>query len=264
LDFSSFNLNRFEFVDDREKASTLSERFRRFRAYLVDPRTGAGPSPVALKKEYDAKPDLFFKLLFSAIGFKTSLTSQAVTYHSDRLYERWRIRKNLYFVFTFLISLVPAFGFSIILKRNLPQIEGQSYKYRLVGAITVALMYATFILLMFVIARLVKKTTEALTIRRFADSICALTIAYLLVELTRDDVLTNTQKRTSLLTRVNDLARNTRFLAARFRSRSSLEQDWAWKHFRHMERYIRDRERWIIVPKNTTLTDLRRDFYGLA
>jgi hypothetical protein len=53
-------------------------------------------------------------------------------------------------------------------------------------------------------------------------------------------------------------------LPLRFKIRTNSTQDWSKYHFRHLESYIRERERWAIAPTGTTLNSLRQDFYNLA
>lgn len=264
------NLDRFEFVDEKNESVTLGGKVSRWRDYIARPRTGAGPAPIDLKKEYELPgKDPFLKILFESIGFSNPQMDRIISFHDRRLSQRFQIRKILYAIFSLAACLILALGvtglyLSIIPLIRQPSVEREAYIPSLLEGVLIILLNLTAVLFTFVLIRMIYKIIETLTIRKFADSVCALTVAYLIVELSRGDVLIDTEKRASLIARTNDLARNTLFLTSRFASRSSQEQEWSSKHFRYMERYIRERERWIITPMETTLADLRRDFHSLA
>lgn len=270
MNYNFFNLDKFEFTDDKYQNSSWWAKVSYWRNQLLFPRTGAGPVPVELKKEYILNgQDPFLEYLFEGIGFKNPLFTQIVSFHDRRLELRYKARRLLYFLFALPSSVIFPSGLFWAYKNisayiTSPVSGDNSSDSAALKLLAIVLLYMTVVLSAFVFIRIANKVTEALTIRRFADSLCALTIVYLVVELSRDDVLINTEKRRSLIARLNDLARNTLFLTWRFSSKSEMEHNWAAKHFRHLERYIRERERWIISPSATTLSDLRRDFYNLV
>ena len=41
-------------------------------------------------------------------------------------------------------------------------------------------------------------------------------------------------------------------------------QNWSQEHFKQISFFIQERGRWVIAPIETTLADLRQDFYELA
>jgi hypothetical protein len=97
----------------------------------------------------------------------------------------------------------------------------------------------------------------------WSETICAKTTIFLLAELSRDDVLINPMKRKFLLSRMERLAVVTKLIPltnpyARIRNKSVDE------HFEKISNFIRERESWIYSPLETTLWDLRNDFFELA
>jgi hypothetical protein len=116
----------------------------------------------------------------------------------------------------------------------------------------------------FVVASIALKIAFTLVSKNFADTLCAVTLTYLLVDLCREDVLSDSTKRKELISRMDDLARGTRLLALRYFSKYSVNQKWIREHFIQIEKYIQTRERWVVAPIATTLGDLRRDFGNLV
>jgi hypothetical protein len=100
--------------------------------------------------------------------------------------------------------------------------------------------------------------------RKFADSLCAMVAIFLLIDLRRDDALDIPLHRKRLLQRLEDLARNTRLLALRYRIYDPRSQDWIGRHCEALEFDVRERQRWIAAPKAETLSDLRTHFAELA
>ncbi|MCB0212972.1 MAG: hypothetical protein KDJ52_26755, partial [Anaerolineae bacterium] len=85
-----------------------------------------------------------------------------------------------------------------------------------------------------------------------------------LFDLCHDDVLINPDKKKDLMLRLDYIASRTLMLASRYSSRNERNQDWANRHFKEMELYVRERERWIIAPVASTLENLRSDFYEIS
>lgn len=97
----------------------------------------------------------------------------------------------------------------------------------------------------------------------FPESLCVREILYLLFDLSRNDVLHNPERKKLLLYRTNSLARMTNLIAKRNFIREPEIQDWIDIHFSSISLYIRERERWIVSPNETTLENLRNDFFKL-
>lgn len=111
---------------------------------------------------------------------------------------------------------------------------------------------------------IVARITALLVDRRYADSLCVMSIAYLLVELRRDQVLVASDSRGTLIRRIEDLARSIRLLSVRHRVGDIEVQSWMAEHCKRIERDVRERQRWILMPTDRTLEDVRRYFGQLA
>lgn len=120
------------------------------------------------------------------------------------------------------------------------------------------------LLFMFVVVRVAFRLGSALTNKNFAESLCVMIAVYIVVDLSRDDILTDPRKKKTFLTRLDDLARVTLLLSSRYSSRNETNQQWINSHFRQLRQYILERARWAVAPTESTLSDLRQDFYRLA
>jgi len=107
------------------------------------------------------------------------------------------------------------------------------------------------------------RISEFVALRFFSDAMCIQSLIYLILELTRcKNPLTPSQKK-QLITPTVNLANATHFVHNIYHLDPSTHQ-WAKNHFRQIEDFIREREKWIIAPSETTLDDLQQDFYHLA
>jgi hypothetical protein len=99
--------------------------------------------------------------------------------------------------------------------------------------------------------------------RSFAETLCVVTIINILLDISRDNVLKIPYNKRLLLRRIDYLARKTLLLTSRYLYTSATNRSWVYNHFRHMESFIRERERWVFAPDSTTLETLRDDFHRL-
>jgi hypothetical protein len=284
-----FNLEQYKFLDE---AHWL---FRWYLMGMIKLLVFMGVTPVLIpvtfKKKWYKSPT--FKDLGKAIGLdETSLNLLA--YHQRRV---WMRAVLIFIVYFFIVSLLITlfiflvgyaieylasagwgknpfeyierikeflFGYMIVYFKStrwegyfLNLVEFISY---LLTVIVILAMYLAFLMLSVICLRV----TAILTDKYFADTLCVLTVLYLVIELSRDDTLTRPGRRKEILHRINFLARNTLLMPLRYASKSRDNQNWVHKHFKNMELYIRERERWAIAPKETTLSKLRADFYKLV
>jgi hypothetical protein len=88
-------------------------------------------------------------------------------------------------------------------------------------------------------------------------------LMYIIIDLARyHNPLTLSQKK-QLLNRITFLAKATRSFIYQY-DLDAKPLDWARKHFRQLELYVQERERWVVAPKDSTLEHLRQDFYHLG
>jgi hypothetical protein len=123
---------------------------------------------------------------------------------------------------------------------------------------------AIFTLLLSAFVLFALRFTLVLIDKNYADTLCIMTSIYTLLELSRDDVLAHPWRKRLLLRRIRDLARCTLLISLSIGSSTQANKNWSRDHFRQIEQYIREREKWVIAPTASTLATIRRDFYYLA
>jgi hypothetical protein len=256
MDYQDFNLESFEFFDESSWVSRRIHSLLTAIASLFDVRPGI--SPVTFKGREKWSKVASLKILAEAIGFDDPVMLRYFDFHQKRRYEWILLAVPVYLVLIALLSpfLVQSWDFLsvMIYQLNLP------WKI----AVSVVLLVTIIPLFTFVLLGIAFRFTSALTKGRFAETLCVITAVYLVIQLSRDDALARPDRRKALLARMDDLARNTLLLEARYSAGSNVTQNWVESHFKKMESYIRERERWVIAPADTTLGSLRRDFYRLA
>lgn len=183
-------------------------------------------------------------------GFSDPSMEKILSYHDSRVKLQGRLMiASLPFLFiTYLL-------FTDMVKDRLDRIDSS----------TLAIL-VLFMPLFLNFAVLVTQGFLNILISRFyAESLCIRTILELIVELKMgEEVLANSKRRKAIISRVNYLAKMTLLLPSRYASKSETNLIWSAKHFKRLELYIRERERWIIAPTKTTLYDLEVDFSALA
>lgn len=265
MNCKKFNLEKFEFIDDSDKSKKLLYSIRS----RIRPRIGTGGTPVWLKKQYKPiqstkKREPILGYLCEAIGFNDPAIQKLIFFHKSRLLLRSKVGKTISLLIavpTVMIVTLGLFGLIITYK---PLINKLIIENAFLAVFAVIMFYCIIILFTIIVTRIAVKTASTLIDKNFADTLCAATCVYLVIELNRDDVLAHPKKKKALIARLNDLARNTALLPLCYASKNEINQIWAKEHFTQMEQYIRERERWVIAPSESTLLDLRRDFYNLA
>lgn len=270
MEYDFFDLHKFEFVDERYEKAGFFGKLLHLYLSLPLPWAGIGQSPVAQKEEYRKNGyHEFFPRLLSAIGFKDEAMIDVLAFHKRRIKTMRRIRffAGLILYISIVVLIVTLLVFLDPGKENyspvgisVSAIGARSLFWGILGLV----LFAPSFLVAFIVVKTIRRVTTALTIRKYADTLCILTSAFIVVELSRETVLSNSDQRAMLLERINDLSKSTLFLGRRFASKSLREQEWSAEHFRYLERFIRERERWVIAPVETTASDLRRDFYKLT
>jgi hypothetical protein len=185
-------------------------------------------------------------------------TSQAMLQIHARRYMR-------YYSFLSLIGLVIYLVLGLIIAAVastllLTILTNRSLSYFGVGT----LFSLVALLLIFVAYRTAFRFSVFLMDRMYADTVCVLQSISIVVELSRDNVLSHPDRRRTLLKRMNHLSRCVRFLALSHSETSQANQMWLTEYFGKTELYIREREKLVVIPVATTLADLRRDFNQLA
>jgi hypothetical protein len=100
--------------------------------------------------------------------------------------------------------------------------------------------------------------------RYFADTLCIMASLDLLIELSRDNSLVVSDMQRSLLFKLRILARNILLLPYCYESPYDANNAWASEYFKVMAGRVREYERWVIAPKENTLSDLRKEINELT
>lgn len=260
MNYRDFKIQDFDFADEGLWIIRTAYYLQYYYTRIFLGPDRVGPAPVrfkaSAKKPITKVPPL--DALCAAIGLE-DLSVQEIAFHKRRLIWRKIAVALLYILFVVTLMVFGIWGLAPLLDALADTRLAKAHEsvFLILGVLFIYVY-------LFVALRIAFRIATALTARGFADSLCAQAIVYLILELSRDDVLSHPRKRRALIARTNDLARNTLLLSARHRSKSEANQSWLREHFKRMERYVRERERWAIVPTPTTLDDLRRDFYDLA
>lgn len=235
IDYSVFRITQFNFRDKK-----------RTDFFVLSLRKLAGIqgrlSPIM--------PRVSLPVLGEAIGFNTTIYQDLLAYHEHRL----KLQKRIGFIIYLLTCI------TLILPLVVPLIifSSQSFSFALFPLVAIVLL-----LLVSVMAGIAMRFSEFVTLRFFSDSMSVQILMYLIVDLARyQNPLTLSQKK-QLLSRITLLVKTTRSFIYQY-DLDTKPLDWAKKHFRQIELYIQERERWVVAPKDSTIENLRQDFYHLG
>lgn len=128
----------------------------------------------------------------------------------------------------------------------------------ILGFVLVFLLVAYFFIVG-VPLKLISRLRDA----NWSEVICLKTSLYILVDLSRHDVLTNPMKRRVLLNRMDRLATVTKLIPLS-NPNASMRSKSVDDYFKKVSLFIGERKSWAYSPIETTLDDLRNDFYELT
>lgn len=259
VDYKTFNLECFCFKD--EVQASWKDRFIEIVNKLARPRVALQSSPVKRKEGTARVRDSLLEELAESL----SLYKPVLSFHQRRLLFRRDVRQIVYQVSGLVLVFVVFAGLYGLIKIVKPliistELEGMLWSRAIEGAIILTFQ----LLFTFVIVRVAFRLGSVLTNKNFAESLCVMVVVFIIVDLSRDDILTDPKKKKRLLIRLDDLARVTRLLAFRYASRNERNQQWINSHFSRLQQFILERARWAVAPMDCTLDDLRQDFYELA
>jgi len=209
-------------------------------------------TPISMLKRQNI--DRFFQLL-RIEGTKIEVVQELVR------------RLKWYSFITGVFGIVLAFGLAISfnsLLTNMPNwIEGFQSDFSSNTSVGLNLLLLLIVILYGMTLVVAYRIPALMITRYFAESLCAVQGLNIMLELTHPNSLILKSNRKKLQNRVNSLAHTVLLMAHQYDSGSNANDEWTYKHFKEMELYIRERERWIIAPRETSLADLQRDFRGL-
>ena len=250
------NAVRLEFWDEASFFERFSVSFSRFINFA------SGRPDLRLIKYKDSKGSVSLTDLGRVVGLNTSGVEEILSYHKKRLkYQQW-----LSAIFAMLLSILfvmaPAFYLYNQISLETIFFLGVEYPIRImiIAIFAPILFQAAMLFVQGLIIRLV----DFIVNRYYADTMSIKTLMELLFELQSLKGLAYSNKRRQLQARISYLAELTLLLAARYSSKSQFVQGSTTRHFKMMELFIRERERMLIAPTDTTRADLLKDFYELA
>jgi hypothetical protein len=106
----------------------------------------------------------------------------------------------------------------------------------------IATLFTFQLFFLAIIVRVAFRVASTLTTKNFAESLCVRLIIYIVLDLSRNDILTHPTKRRTFVARVDDLARVTRLLSTRYASRNEINQKWIKHHFSQLENEVYSKE----------------------
>jgi hypothetical protein len=257
MEYKDIDLSNYQFVSDLP----VFARFHlKISSLFWTVLSGIPLSPVVVKDQISKRKTLLVELA-SVIGYSGENMTEVLSYHQRR-YLYWSIVRVI--IGTLLgmlmvIILTGAMVTSVIFFAD-PDDSSETAVITILFLLTI-LIYAIAFLFA---AKVLKLVASALIDRHFSDSICTTNSVYLIIELTRNEVINHPKSRKALQTRINWLARGTLLLPLKYSSQSEVNYNWIKEHFKRMELYTRERERWLAAPIETTLDDMRRDFRNLS
>jgi hypothetical protein len=254
MDYKFFHLEEFEPITEPERVASFFRRFFNIPLYSI---------PIRFK---DLAKGQFGSItlvdLGNAVSFNSPEMIRMLSYHDDQYLMYSRRKKKVYWAFALPFGIILSVLVLWFSTQYMPSIK---FEWSTLSKIAYnVLLYSVLFMFCTVSFAFFMKISYLLSDSKYADTLCVLTIICLVIQLSYDNILSQSRHRKKLLDRINALARNTILLSGYYFSQYDANRTWAQNHFKHMELYIRERERWVLAPTGTTLDTLRRDFYELA
>ena len=267
---AKIRLEQFQFRDELKEFQTLGIKFFKSLFHIFNI---IDTSPLLYLRGYTPTKPASIPEMGKVVGYVEPPVQELLAFHDSRLNRYHKIEKMLLYplmLVLFLISilLVMRYGLSAV-SSVVGSLDHLSFNDPALLFILKALLYAVLIIPLIALYYLIPTATSLKLVslfndRPYAESIAIYSVMCVLVQLCQEEVLTKFDLRKELLQRLNDLSRATQMLSLHYISKDEDNKSWSRNHFRHMVRYIRERERWVIAPRETTLGDLRRDFSWLC
>jgi hypothetical protein len=135
-----------------------------------------------------------------------------------------------------------------------------TFEMSLSGAI---LMIMLVLLWIYIAIMLAYKAKSILVDRFFSEGICLETLFYILFTLSQDEVLTLPTKKRRFIVLVNHLVKHINLLASVYLKKTSNEKRIE-SRFLNITQLIEELECKAIMPTDTTINELRQEFYKIA
>lgn len=193
-----------------------------------------------------------------ALGYDEAVVN-AVLAQQPRLKRAQRTRLFWYFIVsTLLCGLI-----SSIYLRGM-RLARSLYGHDNLGWLLLILLIGVTYGALFIAIMLATRVANTLVSRSFADVRCILAARNLLGELSREDALSNADRRRMVARRASMLSKRVRFLALTSGVENGSSKQFAADHFGAIGAFIDERLKWIVAPRPSTLKTLRVDFFELG
>jgi hypothetical protein len=198
-------------------------------------------------------------VLASQLGLDTHSIEGFLREHDQRFSRRWRTMLIMYFVFSALILalLIVALAYFGVVERR------HFFSMKIGDGLPLSTFPAFPIFTIFICA-LSMKLAGLLTDRYFAETLAAVCILHILIELEHPSALRRLDRKRALLSRFRYLARSVILTSLRYSPQSDITRLWVREHFSHILAFVRERERWVIVPTSTTKVKLQQDLTSVV
>lgn len=216
--------------------------------FLRPIRKIVGDTPILPPFVYRASnKKMSYKELGKTIQFDHEQANQILVKHHVRLGARERLSASMYYPVALITPLILVVLFVVIsqflFKMDSFGLGVSSWILTIVSSILIGI--------------LALKIATILVDQHFADTLALLSGIYLLIILEKETSLADPEARRHILARIRTLRRSIVLLSLMYAKEDDL---WSVVHFRQLENFVCERERWVLAPQSQTLDDLRRDF----
>jgi hypothetical protein len=212
--------------------------------------------PVRYKGRSDVRVSLI--VLAEMVGIDTHSVKRLLQEHDQRFSRRWRTMFIMYFVFSLLslVLFIGAFTYFGFKREHFFSITiGDARSFPTFSVIPVFTVF---------IAAASMKLASLLTDRYFAETLTAVCILHILVELEHPSALRRLDRKRALLSRLRYLGRSVILTSLRYSPQSDTTRMWIREHFSQILAFVRERERWVIVPTASTKLKLQQDLSAIV
>ena len=229
----TINKELIPFIDDSKLFSLI-----KLATYIFS--LGALPTAIVLQKRSKSIQLGTLEEWGTILGFDSAEDTISLKYHDKRINHR---------VTLLILLFSPAFAYLVYSFTKILQTE------TLILLLNCAVYYLGVVIAVRFLILFVDNN--------FADSLCIDTAFQIIFILIRDDVLIRPDKKEILIQYINYLEKYLARIGDRYRNNEE-RSSWDNSHFLKMSRFVKERKRLAIMPKDSTLSTLREDFYYLS
>lgn len=212
-------------------------------------RYAVSPWKRLLKEHYPSLEDIANRL-----GFDQVLIAQCKVVQCNLMWRQISVGA-IYFALGFGF-VTPLFMYLLRLLSSLHELN--------LSRLFLLVIYFVYTSAFYVAIALSMKISSILSDRYFASSLAVRGLLFLLVELNHPSALAHSGLKILIVQRMNRIVQYCRLMSLRMASLNNDNSIWIKRHFKEIELFIRERQRWAIAPIATTQETLEEDFYNFA